>query len=157
MSRLDVTPFMVRGTDGNYDLEASIAKFSDEAATYTALHQNDQEKIREAMLGVFAPNPKLTLNVPALCTLVLNKVWDQNPASYGPLAERIKEVLSGSEDSNGVKSPGIREIVVERGPGKGARLRTESELAFFDANGRDMTKEEKEAAIEEARKAAARK
>lgn len=152
MTRLDVTPFMVRGTDGNYDVDASIAKFSDEAATYAALHQNDQEKIREAMLGVFTPNPKLTLNVPALCTLVLDKVWDRNPASHAPLAERIKEVLSGTDDS-----VGIREIIVERGPGKGARLRTESELAFFDANGRDMTKEEKDAAIEEARKAAARK
>ena len=81
MSRLDVTQFMVRDTNGDYDLDASIAKFTDEATTYVALHQNDREKITEAMLAVFQPNPKLTLNVPALCTLVLDKVWDRNPAS----------------------------------------------------------------------------
>jgi hypothetical protein len=152
MVRLDVTSFMVRSEDGNYDLDSSIAKFTDEATTYVALHSADQEKITEAMLGVFAPNPKLTLNVPALCTLVLDKVWDRNPAAYGPLAARIHEVLSGTDDT-----VGIREIIVERGPGKGARLRSENELSFFDANGRDMTKEEKDQAIEEARKQTARK
>jgi hypothetical protein len=153
MSRkLDVTSFMIRNDAGEFDRDRTISSITDLVDTYMTLHHNDREKITEALLSVFAPNPKMTLNVPALQTLVMQKVWDQNPASYGPLAERIKEVLSGTDDS-----PGIREIVVERGPGKGARLRTASELAYFDANGRDMTKEEKDAAIDEARKASARK
>ena len=137
---------IVTGTDGNIDVENTLEGFRSQLAQYAELHSADVEKIEAAMNGVFEANPALVANVPALTSIVMQKVWSGDPSSYGPLSKRVSEVLHASET-----------ICIEKGPGKGARLRSAAELSFYRENGRDQSPEEKKLAQAEALKAAARK
>ena len=148
MRKFDIE--LVLDSDGNVDAEETHQGALAAIQQYAELTKCDVGQIRGAMLGVFEKNPSLTLNVPALVSLTMARVWSGEPSVYGPLSKRVMDVLHGSS-----------EIIVEKGPSKGARLRNEAERSFYDANGRDESKEERivrEATAKlEAAKTAARK
>ena len=125
-SKFDVAAIAVRNDDGTVNVDETVAFCFQEVQKYADLQSADQEKIREAMLSLYSDNPKMVLNVPALITLTATKVGFTG-SSHGALVERIHETLKATP-----------EIVVERGPGKGARLRSSEELAYFQEHGTDM-------------------
>lgn len=128
--KLDVASIAVRDSSGEVDVDATAKWCYSQIAAYAELHKNDREKILAAMNEIFDETPGLRANVPAVKTMVLNKVGFTT-ASFNPLMERIGEVL----DSNEL-------LMVQKGPQGGVRLRSEDELSFYRENGRDRNAEE---------------
>ena len=126
-----------------FDLDAVVATFRSKASALHAMRANDVEKITASLQKFYGQNPKATANVPALQSIVMRDLWDGNTATFGLLNDRVHEVIASSPD-----------IIVERGPGKGARLRSSEEREFYLANGRDRSPEELKALREEQKKTA---
>lgn len=127
MATIDVASFAVLDeTTGEVDIDSTMDAVLVAVGKYATEHKADREVIETAMLSLWAENPRLSLNVPALITLTANRVGFE-PSGYASLTKRIASVLHDSD-----------RIQVVKGPNGGCKLRTEEQLSYYRANGKDM-------------------
>lgn len=99
----------VKGEDGLPDYAAT----KEQLKLYIALIKNDQERVLECLLAIFADCPLMAhVRKPDLQTQVCMRLEPRNMASWDDLRERTAEVIA-----NAVKEDGSKQFPIDRRTG----------------------------------------
>lgn len=125
--QINLHSYVVRGSDGSVDAEATIGKFGTDLARYIAERETEQETIANAVHAVFDHYKGASLNMPALVSMTLTKLNAQ-PESFKALSDRVLSFVR--ENAQGETKDGVSErpnslFVIGKGKGGGVKRRSD--------------------------------
>ena len=101
MSSNVLTDYVLR-SGGTVDVDGTVAKFTDDLRKYVAAKEIESSTIGDAVLTVFKVNKSTRINMPALCSLVANKLNVQ-PENFNTMNERIADYVRANSVQKGGK------------------------------------------------------
>lgn len=110
-----VTLTLVRGFGGVVDVEASVEAARAQIEAYVAQRETEDTKIGEAVHGIFDQYRGASVNMPALISLVLQRLGAE-PATFKALGEKVMEYVRGNAGERGFST-----FVISRGRGGGVK------------------------------------
>ena len=130
---MSVLAFLVRGSDGSVDLDASAAKFNAALLTHCAEREMEQATIADAVDAAFEKYSALErINMPALVTFALNRLNSQ-PENHKVLELKIqtyvRENSQGEVADDGTQERPDSKFLIGKGKGGGVGLRARVEAA----------------------------
>lgn len=120
--------YVVRGSDGSVDLEATVTKFQGDLVQFVAERETEQAVIAEAVNAIFDAHPGAAINMPALQTFALQRLNAQ-PENYTILADRVadyvRENAQGETREDGSHERPGSLFVIKKGKGGGVHRRAD--------------------------------
>jgi hypothetical protein len=119
---MDLSSMVVLDSEQNIDIEASCEKFRKNVTLAAAARKNDLEVIATTVASVFEGYPGANITLPALTSMVLNKL-NVHPSAFGAMKERVQSyVQEHTEAGNGITESGAPALfAMKKGKGGGFR------------------------------------
>lgn len=114
--QINLHNYVVRGSDGSVDTDATLAKFESTLSAYIVERETEQSTIAAAVGAVFDAHKGTAINMPALTSLTVQRLNAQ-PENFKTLSERVQSYVR--EQSKGDSSM----FLIAKGKGGGVSRR----------------------------------
>lgn len=111
----NMNEFLVRGSDGTVDVDATTLKFRGALEVYIAERETENALIAAAVSEVFDQFKGANINMPALTSYALQRL-NATPSNFMALSERIQEYVRENAGEGGIykiakgKGGGVRRV-----------------------------------------------
>ncbi len=92
---INFAQYIVRDSNGNLDVTATMSKFESDIVSYDASTRGDLETTAATIEAVFKKFNNANINMPALVSMVTAEL-KATPDTFALIAERVKNVVASS-------------------------------------------------------------